>query len=263
MIYLAVAGLILFAVGLRVFNTLWVYKECDYRETDSKKLWTIFTACIGFIGAVTFACFVPKSKNKSNKKMSVASVVIFSAIIIGCVLYTCFFVIPAYNDYEIEEQSSFNYDDVTYKDENGNEIIYDKMGISYTFDEYIEGYRWYDRDGSSYVAILDESECQIGFKCVESGEEFTDGVLGEYSCYIDKEGYLCIFDFYDNNLCIYMPDDIGDAVYFDNNSHLYYHPDDVSYDKGGNIVFSDYYFLKDLKYSDIPEEEFEYFSYMD
>lgn len=120
MIYLAVAGLILFAVGLRVFNTLWVYKECDYRETDSKKLWTIFTACIGFIGAVTFAFFVPKSKNKSNKKMSVASVVIFSAIIIGCVLYTCFFVIPAYNDYEIEEQSSFNYDDVTYKDENGN-----------------------------------------------------------------------------------------------------------------------------------------------
>ena len=68
MIYLAVAGLILFAVGLRVFNTLWVYKEFDYRETDSKKLWTIFTACIGFIGAVTFACFVPKSKNKSNKK---------------------------------------------------------------------------------------------------------------------------------------------------------------------------------------------------
>lgn len=129
--------------------------------------------------------------------------------------------------------------------------------------KYIEGYRWYDRDGSSYVAILNESECQIGFKCVESGEEFTDGVLGEYSCYIDKEGYLCIFDFYDNNLCIYMPDDSGDAVYFDNNGHLYYYPDDVSYDKGGNIVFSDYYFLKDLKYSDIPEEEFEYFSYMD
>lgn len=260
MIYLVYAGLLLFAVALRVLLTVGVAKECDYRQTNSKKLWVALTAIVGFISAVTFVCFVPK-KNKSKNSKAIIAVILFFVLIAGAVLYICFCIVPAETNAENEALNSFNYDAVTYEDENGNEIIYDKMGNSYTFEEYIDGYKWYDRDGNSYNAILDEWDCLIGFKCIETGEEFFDGIDGDKSCYIDDEGYLCIFDFLDDDICIYMPDDFSDAVYFDNNGHLYYGINDAYYDEQGKLVLAKGYEFQDFTYSDIPKEEFEYFSY--
>lgn len=263
-LFIIYAVFVLFAAALRLLLTFGVAAECENRETGSKKLWVILTAVIGMISAITFICFAARKDKakikKSNNRKAKLILLLFIFTLIGAVLFTAFCAVPTFINQENEAANSFGSSDVTYKDENGNDIIYDKMGNTYTFDEFLNDYKWYDRKANSYRAIIDEQDCRIGMQCIETGKEYTEDMDSEYSIYIDDDGYLCIFNQYSDEISIYMPEDIGEGVYFDNYHHLYYKPDDVFYDENGNVVFRDDYAFKDFKYADIPPEEFEIFN---
>lgn len=109
-----------------MFLTVGVNKECDCRETDSKALWTVLTAVIGFISAVTFACFVPKKDKRS--KGSALILVSIIALIISTALFISFVTVPAYNNMYNDSEPRFYSDDVTYKDENGN-VVFGKYSL--------------------------------------------------------------------------------------------------------------------------------------
>lgn len=265
MIYVSIAVTAVLLIALRVLLTVGVKKECDCRETDSKALWTVLTAVIGFISAVTFACFVPKKEKRS--KGSALILVSIIALIISTALFISFVTVPAYINMDNDSEPKFYSDDVTYKDENGDKIVYDKMGNTYTAEEYYNSFKWYDEKGNSYIQDNEEAD-DYGFgnhyfQCVETGEKYYDSGNdwdSDYSIYVNDKGYLCIFEYLTDELSIY---DIGGdsmyCVYFDNKGSLYYYPDDVYFDENGNVVFNKYSLFNDFKYSDIPQEEFEIF----
>ena len=85
MIYVSIAVTAVLLIALRVLLTVGVKKECDCRETDSKAMWTVLTAVIGFISALTFVCFVPKKDKRSKGSALILASII--ALIISTALF--------------------------------------------------------------------------------------------------------------------------------------------------------------------------------
>ncbi len=255
MIYVANILLIVFAIILRILLTIGVNKECDVRQTNSKVLWTILTAIIGFISAVTFACFVPK-KEKMHKENKII-LALYSIILVGTILFASLFAIPTNLNQDNNPGSDFNWDAVTYKNDYGVEVAYDKMGFEYTAEEYYNSFKWYDEKGNSYVYVYSEEELFPDIKCIETDEIYSSS---DYTFLVNEQGYLCIFDdtVYDIMSIHEVNEDMSQSVWFDKNRNLYYYTSDIFYDESGNIVFSKNSGFENFDKSEIKDEELEY-----
>lgn len=255
MIYATYVLLFLLAVSLRILLTVGVNKECEVRQTNSKALWTILTAIIGFISAVTFACFVPK-KEKMRKENKII-LALYSIILVGTILFVSLFAVPTMLNQENNPGSDFNWDTVTYKNDYGVEVAYDKMGVEYTAEEYYGNFKWYDEKGNSYVYLYNEEELLSSIMCVETDEIYSGD---DYTFLVNEQGYLCIFDdtVYDIMSIHDVNENMAETVWFDKNRNLYYYTSDIFYDKSGNIVFSKYSSFNDFDKSEIKDEELEY-----
>lgn len=191
------------------------------KKLNSGTIWSIFIFLAGLPCWIIYALFTFKAGgNKSSRKSRInicVSFVLLAVFISGIV------ILP--NGSVKYAETHFSTNIVTYENSEGEDIVYDKMGNAYTFDEF-ENFRYYDRDGNSYYTynhdqLFSDIAETDGIKCIETGKEYTMEEIFDF--YIDEEGYLVIFsldgeilnskaeyqsddEFYDLNFCSWSPE---------------------------------------------------------
>lgn len=259
---------VLALIILRVLLIFGVKYECQRRDTENTTVWCVLTAVFGLLCALTLICFVPKiNKEAKNKKGIIILLSMVMAVAI-MVLVIIFGYIPAQEKADEFEQNNFTQDDkysfVLFQNDNGEYIVYDKMGKAYTMQDYNKGFMYYTKDGDAYITYHEIADAEeyyreaYGIKNVETGEKIEFGSFGK-DYFIGEDGYLYIFDELEQckSWNIYSPDDdeMNDYVYYTKDGMIMYSDNDCGWDKDGNLVLVEGFKWKDLKYSDIPESE--------
>lgn len=208
----ATAGIIhIFPLTAAVLN------DAKRKSLGSRIVWSVLTFLFGLPIAVLYALFTFKvgkySNRKENKKTIVNSVA--SLILLAIFLFGAYGVIKYMQHYE---NTHFPAYIETYKNDSDEDIIYDKMGNSYTIEES-KDFKYYDRIGNAYTAatytLLFSGEVDY-MQCIETKKKY-DKI--DCNFYIDKDGYLIIEEYndeiiYDNsydtynslNCCSWTPD---------------------------------------------------------
>lgn len=245
-------------ISLRVLLVIGVKNEVEYRETSSKKLWIVLTALIGLIAAICFVAFTVK-KEKNPKAKFVA--LMFGGLIIFGVVFGAFVYPAAIEKAEQEGITSFRQfkDEVVYfKNDDGEYVVYDKMGNEYNLEQYLnDELKYYTKDGDEYVSYNYGETGSYGIKNVETGEEIPFGYMGDKDYFIGEDGYLYIYD--DDLLMveysIYSDDETMESVYYNKDGMLLYYTSSCNWDKDGNMILNEMCDEKDFKYEDIPKSE--------
>ncbi len=225
-----IIAVILTVVGLEhlVLLSKAIRKDAKDKDLSSGTIWSIFTFLTGLPCWIVYALFTFRAgKNKSNRKNP--KTLLVSIFLLAVFISGSYILLDSSRKYA---EAHFSTNIVTYKNSDGADVVYDKMGNTYTFDE-IEDFKYYDRDGNSYSAdnhyeIFSDIPETDALKCIETETEYN--MYDFYDCYIDEEGYLAIFSL------------DGEVV----NSKEKYQSDDGFYNLGfcswspdGNLIFSD------------------------
>ncbi|MDE5671230.1 MAG: hypothetical protein K2I14_07195, partial [Eubacterium sp.] len=228
---------------------LTVKRSAQKKGLASDWTWAILTFVFGIPAAIIFAFFAGGIDDNENKKVKNNSAVLTSisftllaASIIGTICTGMFS--------EYYTSSHFPTEHPYYVTEDGQKVIYDKMGNAYT-REQAETFKYYDRNGKTYVPIwhygLFASEPDVHeYNCIEDGKVYDEF---EYNLVIDSDGYFVIF-----------PDDVlefsmGDLYdYYDKNGNIYFYPERCNWTPDGELDFDTEAFDK-MTYQDILDYE--------
>lgn len=215
-----------------ILLTCAVYSDAKEKKLSSKRMWTILAFLLDIPAAVIYAIFTFKSAKNTNKKTNIKNIVLCVLSVLLLLIFT-FGIQRAdahFSKYYVEH---FDNSFVTFKNENNEDVIYDKMGIAYTLSE-AENMTYYDRDGNSYRGIFydDEIHSYSSYKCVEDGKEYP---YNDYDFLIDKDGYIVILS---NDSDIYY---CNMGVYYDDEKNIYYYIEDCYWTPDGELVFNEYY----------------------
>jgi hypothetical protein len=191
----------------------------------------LLTFLFGIIVPIIYA--IVNRKHKATKQYKFKNVFLVLSIILIILSYSgaiCYNLSYAGEfGHILDPEISFDESStVTFKNNWGRKVILDKKGNEYIYSQR-SNLLYFDRNGGSYKCIDDVWST---LKNTENQCVYTEL---EYDFYIDDEGYLCFFDNlyelnqYENDVC---------PVYYD--EHLYFPIDVVSWDKEGNVVFSEY-----------------------
>lgn len=245
---------LIFGIAFNLLFAFAVYYDASSRNIVSKKMWGILTFFCSWIAAIIYLFFSNTNgeRNKSEKRKSVL-LFILSLIVIVCNVCYCEFVLFPANE-KAANSFSGGTSLVYYTDENGNEVIYDKMGNTYTYEQWIEdGIRYYDRQGKVYKCTTDS------IVCIDTNES-TETLFGDKEFFIDEQGYVVEFESDEQcetwNIYCDPNNDMGlDSLYYSKDGRLLYNLSDCQWDENGNLVFDAAYTYKDFRYEDIPEDE--------
>jgi len=211
-----------------------VRTDAKDKKLNAGTIWSIFTFLTGLPCWIVYALFTFRAGgNKSSRKNR--RTVCVSILLLAVFISGSYALLDCSNKYT---ETHFSTNVATYKNAEGEDIVYDKMGNTYTFDE-MNKFRYYDRDGNAYYTYdyytsFGDIPKIDSLKCIETGEKYAMEEI--YYCYIDKEGYLVIFspdgeilnsnaeyqnddEFYDLGFCSWSPDGeliIEDDEYTDN-----------------------------------------------
>lgn len=254
-----ILSIILFAAYIAHIFTLSiaVSKSAKKKGMVSDWIWVILTFIFGLPAAIIFALLTlginsdNNSKWKSNASVfAIVSVFLLAAFLGGT------FLMGMYSSYYTSTHFSTNF--VYYENEDGTQVIYDKMGTAYTREE-LEQFKYYDRKGNVYSPIFHydifESEPDThGFTCKKDGKDYEN----EYDFAVDRDGYFVIFPesdlhtFYsENGNCLY--DDKGNIYFYPEN--CYWTPDGKLAFKKENLDKITYQYILDYK-DKHPDEEY-------
>lgn len=219
----------------RVWLGVSVGLGCKERCIKKKAPWSILAAFFGIIAVIIFNI----ANYKKERKIYVGAKKVMIVLCVLSILTSCnsFFVYDLSQTGEFGHVLDFpiSFDEtafVSFKDEKGRKVIYDKMGNSYTFSHRSE-LRFYDKNGEAYVVVGDCDEPFISpVRNVATGELYS---RDNYVFYINDEGYLCFFE-NEDDLNYFEGKSEFCYVYYDD-EHLYYEIGDVSWDSEGNLVF--------------------------
>lgn len=191
---LLLALVIITGIAHIITVTIAVYHDAKKKQVGAKIIWTILTFLFGFPITLLYMAFTLKCVKHNNSNKEKKSL-IFSIISI-CLMIV--FIISA-NEFVIErntyETTHFTKNDIVYKNNDGNDVVYDKMGNAYTREE-MDNFKYYTKNGKSYTPIWDydifsnvpEIDTLI---CNEDGTE------QDSYYFIDKDGYLVITNYED------------------------------------------------------------------
>ena len=269
--YLSISAYVLFFLVYRLLTVLAVYKSAKSHNLQATKLWVIFTALFGIVSAAVYLIFEDKSNEALPKERRKAITLEIAAFIMIplCIIYTFAVYSPVQDKITEYDNNHFGSTEITFKNENGEDVIYDRTGKAYTFEQYKNNeFTYYAKDGTTYhpysKADPDGYSDEYGIKCEQTGVEYQFGPFSDYDYYIGEDGYVYIFSDDDLNkkFSVYLdPDEergMLASIYFTKNGMLLYDTYDCAWDKDGNLVFQDSYKYKNFKYSDIPKDQLDW-----
>ncbi|MGN0521070.1 MAG: hypothetical protein ACI4IQ_00385 [Eubacterium sp.] len=225
-----------------ILLTVAVYRDSAAKKSGAKWIWSILTLLEGIPTALIYILFTHKTGNGNDTKSKRNNIIlsVICAVLLVAFNFGAMMLFDYLSNYTPDH---FGNDYITYKNSSGEEVIYDKMGNDYTIDE-IENMTYYDRSGNSYNPIINYElfgEISVdGYICRQSGEQY----LNDYEFYIDRDGYLCLFDC-DKNELEYSS--LG--VMYDNEKNIYFFTGDCYWNADGELVFDDDY--DKITYQDI------------
>lgn len=225
-----IASIVLFFLHI-ILLTSAVVKNASSNKIGAKRIWGVLTFAIGIPGALFYAIFTHKARKVKSTKSNINIAVLSFASLFLCAILFCTVSFIDSN----ENIAFFSDYDVTYVNDNGDKVIYDKIGNEYTAVQKNE-ILYYDKNGNSYVAYSDseydgESSFDAdGYMCIESNEKYS--FSDEVQCYIDQNGYINILNTDELNYS-----DIG--VYYDDDKNIYYEVYLCYWTPDGELTFSD------------------------
>ena len=106
-----------------------VYSDAKEKKLSSKRMWTFLTFLLDIPAAVIYAIFTFKSAKNTNKKTNIKNIVLGVLSVLLLLVFT-FGIQRA--DAHFSKYYIGHFDDsfVTFKNENDEDVIYDKMGIA-------------------------------------------------------------------------------------------------------------------------------------
>lgn len=245
----ALAGITIAGLAHIVLLTAAVCSDAERKKLGARIIWTILTFFFGLPAGIFYALFTFKAGKYEERKNNSKNIIL---VIISIVLMFAFTVgssafINARKNYE---QSHFSKYEITYKNSDGEDVIYDKKGNAYT-REQIDNFKYYSRDGMTYTPVFEyDVFCSYpeiyGVQCIETGEEFTE--YNYYDFFIDKDGYLIIV--HDDEL-----EYSALGVNYDSDKNIYYYLSSVYWLPDGEIIFSCDDDLSKITYQDIINKE--------
>lgn len=256
---------ILLFVLYRIGASLCVYYDAKSREDSIANIWGVLTFLFGMVSVIIFLVLRKKNTEKDAyafKKFK--SSIVFLVFVFVLVLVYAFGVYPKASSYlKSLESSDFKYSgsDVVYYEADGENVAYDKMGNAYTYENYYDDFKYYTKDGLTYGRYCDEDDESIdnaGYICYETNQKYSDGHF-DYDFFIGEDGYLYVYE--GGTQCeewnIYSPDEdeMNDFIFYTKDGMIMYSVEDCSWDKNGNLVLNNDFKYKDLKFSDIPEDD--------
>ena len=237
-----------------ILLTTAVNRDANRKKLGARVVWTVLSFLFGVPVGLLYALFTFKAgkyenmeDNKKNVIRTVLSVLLLIIWTAGSVM-----LIKYSDDYP---RTHFINQKITYENEAGEDVIYDKMGNSYNFTES-QDFRYYDREGNIYQAIshidydrftYDDIDIK-GYKCIENQKEYRYDQ--GYDFCIDSDGYFIILP--DDNEFEYS--DLG--VYYDKNKNIYYCPGYCYWTPDGNLKYTHDAFEYDkITYQDILDNQ--------
>lgn len=246
---LAFAGIILAGLAHIITLTKAVGDDAKRKKLGARIIWTILTFLFGFPAGAFYALFTFKAgkyeERKDNRKniiLVIISIVLMLAFAIGA---TSFMRIRT--NYEYTHFPKFM---TTYKNSDGEDVLYDRMGVAYTREEY-EDFKYYDRDGKIYTPVFDYDIFSnvpeiYGVKDAQSNKEYTE--FDMYDFFIDRDGYLVIAP--DNE---FEHSSLG--VAYNSEQNICYDISFVDWTPDGEMIFAGGDDLTKITYQDIVAQE--------
>ena len=201
------------AVVIHLLLSVGVYYDAKSKQLEEYKSYAILPACFDVLGLAVYLFFTRDIKRNADKKKAIS--LIISGMIIFLINIMLFSFISCPTGKTLD-RNYYKYLVTTYKNENGENVLYDKMGNEYTLNKarYLA---LYDKDGNSY-SVLQISHSDDGM---------------EYHV-IDKDGYLEVFD----NLGLYYNERYKFRIMYDEKGNLYYDYDNCYWNENGELFFS-------------------------
>lgn len=224
----------------RIAFCVFIAKDAKDKNIGAKSTWVILSVIFGIILLPIYFIITHKSNHstpdKKQKSKYILIILSVSFLIINIVSFSIFYN-TNFTDYLNNIGLSDNL--VTYENDYGEKVIYDKLGKEYTAENY-NNILYYDAFGNSYITAAD-SGC-IGYKCLETEKFYPSSSIDaidiekDYfvlkSFLINENGYVSIMDSenitYETN-----------GIYSDSNNKYYYEPYLCNWDSNGNLVLSD------------------------
>ncbi|MDE5995585.1 MAG: hypothetical protein K2G56_01570, partial [Eubacterium sp.] len=133
------------------FLALAVSRNAKRKGLASDWIWALLTFVFGIPAAIIYALFTGGIDDNENKKvkdnsavLTTISFTLLAASIIGTICTGMFS--------EYYTSTHFSADDTYYVTEDGQQVIYDRMGTAYTCKQ-AEFFKYYDRNGKTYIPI--------------------------------------------------------------------------------------------------------------
>lgn len=192
----------------------------DQKGKKNSGLWEILPVIFGLPGLLVYMLITRKNKTEYYSKKLICSLLSVSVLI--TVSFGIF--IGAYLNPSLERVYDGFGNEVTYADEDGERVRYDKKGNSYTYEEYMNGdFLYFDKNGKSYKLVgtyygYDDSY----FLCTETNEKYS-------LYYCDDEAYIGAID-KNGNFVLIQNDETE-------NIQVTEYRSSVIADKDGNLYF--------------------------
>lgn len=215
---------------LRIIYTYIVFVNAKRRNIDTPVYWAVVTLLCGLIAFVLYFAinFGVGEKTKPKKSQIAVFTVAFALVI--CMIGAA---------YPVSVAEAVAY----YRDDMG--MVVDKKG----FLEYVT----YDKMGKEYnIYRLSRGEEEVALYSKDGK------TLNNVDCLIDKDGYaIRRFDIADLEERFYDGNDDYYYLYFDKKGNAYYESYYCSWDKDGNLVFTDQ-MIEGLNYNNTESVEEEW-----
>lgn len=228
-----------------ILFTAAVCSDAKRKGLGARIVWTVLTFILGFPAGMFYALFTFKAgkyedskRNNKNIKLSAAAVVLMLIFAIGSTGF-----VHSKTNYDYTHFSKY---EITYKNSDGEDVVYDKMGNAYTREEY-ENFKYYGRDGKTYTIIIDYDIFSnvpeiYGVRSTESDKDYTE--FDMYDFFIDRDGYL-----------VMVPDNEFEysslGVRYDDEQNIYYDISSVYWTPDGEMLFVGNEDLSKITYQDI------------
>lgn len=189
-----------------------------------------------------------EEKSKRNKTLAIVMAVLFALCFAFDSFCSVAVVLDTFSDFFSEETYEGVVERISFTDENGNKVYYDREGNAYNDPLEVA---LYTKDGTKYV-----------YSNATDRYQNSDGkTVAYYNAYIGTDGYLVIDNedsiyYYDQNKDddTYEVGEIGEelyessvltpyyeAPYTDDDGNIYYPADVASWTKDGKLITSDDY----------------------
>lgn len=231
--------------------TLCAFLSKDGRDKNigAGTIWTVLGFLLGIMVLPVYFIVTRNSKaDNPNSKKGKYILIILSVIFLIINLVSFWYC------FNTELTDVFN-NAVVYENENGEKVLYDKMGNEYQSNQ-ANDILFYDSTGNSYIVATEHSV--FGYKCLENGNFYPSSPydaleldMDYFVFLINESGYVSLKDPLDVTFW-------NDGIYYDDEGNLYYETYICSWDADGNPVFADNSSASEIKYEDIINYENEY-----